>query len=101
MIDVFRYFSLIVKNSLRNRRRSILTIGSIAISLCILGLLGAMYRALFLGEATPTQALRLVVRHRVSLTQPMPFSYRQRIERIPGVRDLTIWDWFGGTYKDS
>ncbi len=98
---MFRYFSLIVKNSLRNRRRSILTIVSIAISLCILGLLGAIYQALFLGEATPTQALRLVVRHKVSLTQPMPFSYRQRIERIPGVRDLTIWDWFGGTYKDS
>lgn len=98
---MFRYFSLIAKNSLRNRRRSILTIGSIAVSLCILGLLGAMYRALFLGEATPTQALRLVVRHRVSLTQPMPFSYRQRIERIPGVRALTIWDWFGGTYKDN
>jgi putative ABC transport system permease protein len=98
---MFRFVSLIAKNSLRNRRRSVLTIGSIAVSLCILGLLGAVYRALFLGEATPAQALRLVVRHRVSLTQPMPFSYRQRIERIPGVRDLTIWDWFGGTYKDS
>jgi putative ABC transport system permease protein len=35
------------------------------------------------------------------LTQPMPFSYRQRIERIPGVRDLMVEDWFGGTYKDS
>jgi putative ABC transport system permease protein len=98
---MFRFLSLILKNSLRNRRRSILTIGSIAISLCILGLLGGIYRALFLGEATPAQALRLVVRHRVSLTQPMPVSYRQRIERIPGVRNIVIKDWFGGTYKDN
>ena len=98
---MFRYVTLIVKNSLRNRRRSILTIGSIAISLCILGVLMAMYRALFFGEETPAQALRLICRHRVSLTQPMPMSYRQKIERIPGVRDIAIWNWFGGTYKDN
>jgi putative ABC transport system permease protein len=98
---MLRYLSLMVKNSLRNRRRSILTIGSIAVSLCILGVLMAMYRALFFGEATPAQALRLVCRHRVSLTQPMPIAYRQKIERIPGVREVMVWQWFGGTYKDS
>ena len=98
---MFRYLSLMVKNTLRNPRRSTLTIGSIAVSLCILGVLMAMYRALFYGEATPAQALRLVCRHRVSLTQAMPISYRQKIERVPGVRDVMVWQWFGGTYKDS
>ena len=90
-----------VKNTLRNKRRSILTIGSIAVSLCILGVLFAMYRALFLGEATPAQALRLVTRHRVSLTQSFPISHRQKIERIPGVKEVMVWQWFGGTYKDN
>ena len=47
---MFRYLSLIFKNSLRNRRRSILTIASIAVSLCILGLLIAMYHAMFFGR---------------------------------------------------
>src|SRR5215469_4883359 len=98
---MFRYLSLRVKNSLRNRRRSILTIGSVAVSLGILGVLMAMYHALFLADATPSQALRLVCRHRVSLTQSMPISYRQKIERLPGVRDVMVWQWFGGTYKDS
>ncbi len=98
---MFRYAGLIVKNALRNRRRSILTIGSIAVSFCILCLLIAMYRAMFLGEATPTQALRLVVRHRVSLTQFIPVYYRDKIKQIPGVRDVMVWQWFGGTYKDS
>src|SRR5579864_7379459 len=96
-----RYLSLILKNSLRNRRRSILTIGSIAVSLCILGVLIAMYRAMFLGDATPAQALRLVTRHRVSLTQPIPIYYRDKIKVIPGVRDIMTWQWFGGTYKDN
>ena len=96
-----RYLSLILKNSLRNRRRSILTIGSIAVSLCILGVLMAMYQALFLGDPTPAQALRLITRHRVSLTQPVPISYRAKIARIPGVKDLSVWQWFGGVYKDN
>jgi putative ABC transport system permease protein len=96
-----RYLSLILKNSLRNRRRSILTIGSVAVSLCILGVLMAMYQAMFLGEPTPAQALRLITRHRVSLTQPVPIYYRDKITRIPGVKDLTVWQWFGGVYKDN
>ena len=90
-----------VKNSLRNRRRSLLTIGSVAVSLCLLGVLFAIYNTLFLGEATPAQALRLIVRHRVSLTQSMPVSYRQKIEQVPGVKQVMIWQWFGGTYKDA
>lgn len=98
---MFRYLSLMVKNTLRNKRRSILTIGSMAVSLCILGVLFAMYRALFLGEPTPSQALRLICRHRVSLTQAMPISHRQKIEQIPGVKDVMVWQWFGGTYKDA
>src|SRR4029453_13671944 len=62
------YLALITRNSLRNRRRSLLTISSLAASLCLLGLLMAAYRALFLGgEATPAQALRLVTHNRVSL----------------------------------
>jgi putative ABC transport system permease protein len=96
-----RYFGLIFKNSLRNPRRSVLTIASIAVSLCILAVLIAMYQAMFFGEATPAQALRLVTRHRVSLTQPVPIYYREKIRQIPGVRDLATWQWFGGTYKDS
>jgi putative ABC transport system permease protein len=98
---MFRYAALILKNTLRNRRRSLLTVGSIAVSLCILGLLVAMYQAMFHGQATPAQALRLVVRHRVSMTQPIPVYYRDKILRIPGVRDAMVWQWFGGVYKDA
>ncbi|HLG99087.1 MAG TPA: FtsX-like permease family protein [Bryobacteraceae bacterium] len=96
-----RYLGLIFKNSVRNRRRSLLTVASIAGSLCILGLLIAMYQAMFFGEATPAQALRLVTRHRVSMTQPIPIYYRDKIRQLPGVRDLMTWQWFGGTYKDN
>lgn len=99
---MFRFASLIIANSFRNRRRSALTVASIAVSLCLLTVLGAMYRSLFLHpDASPSQALRLVTHHRVSITQPMPTSFLSRIRSIPGVRDSMISQWFGGTYKDA
>jgi len=98
---MFRYLSLMLKNSLRNRRRSALTIVSIGMSLCLLGVLGALYRGLFLAPPTPGQELRLVVHHKVSITQPLPFSDDSKIRQIPGVREAMVWQWFGGTYKDA
>lgn len=99
---MFRYLPLIWKNTLRNRRRSLLTMASIAVSLCLLGFLLTIARVLFYGgEETPAQALRLVTRHRVSLTQPMPLSHEQKIERVPGVKAVMVRQWFGGTYRDA
>jgi len=98
---VIRFFPLVVKNSLRSKRRSILTILSIAASLCLLGVLGALYHMFFLSEATEDQALRLVVRNRVSLARPLPLSYREKIKQIPGVKEVMVFQWFGGTYKDA
>jgi len=94
-------FPLILKNSWRNRRRTVLTILSIGASLCILGILMVFYYVFYVAEATGDQALRLVVRNRVSLANPMPVSYRQQIAQIPGVQEVTVLQWFGGTYKDS
>jgi len=93
--------SMILRNSLRNRLRSVLTILSFAASLCLMGLLAALANAMFLREATPEQALRLIVRNRVSLANPIQRSYQDKIRQVPGVKEVIIFQWFGGTYKDS
>ena len=98
---MIRYLPLIFKNALRSRRRSILTICSVAASLCLLGVLMAIYHAFYFGQATPAQALRLVARNRISLATVMPISYRQKIQQVPGVREVMVMQWFGGVYKDS
>jgi putative ABC transport system permease protein len=98
---MFRHFSLIFRNCFRNRRRSILTVISISASLCLLGMLLTIYHAFFFTEATPDQALRLVTRNRVSLANPLPISYQERIKQVPGVKEATIMQWFQGVYKDS
>lgn len=95
-------FSLIVKNAARNKRRSFLTAASMATSLCVLGLIFALYHILFIGGAEPpATALRLIVHHKVSLTQELPASFEEKIRKIPGVKAVTSLRWLGGTYKDS
>jgi putative ABC transport system permease protein len=96
-----RYLGLIFKSALRNKRRSLLTISSLAMSLCVLGVLLAIYHALFYGEAPKTQMMRLVARHRVSIALTMPLYYRDKIARIPGVKQVCTWQWYGGLYKDE
>jgi putative ABC transport system permease protein len=99
---MLRLWSLMVASTVRNPRRSLLSIGGIAISLCLLTVLAAAYRSLFLEpESAPAEALRLVTHHRVSITQPMPISFLPKIRSVPGVRDSMIWQWFGGAYKDA
>jgi putative ABC transport system permease protein len=98
---MLRYLPLILKNCWRNRRRTILTIASIGISMCLLGVMMTMYHAFYLSEPQADEAMRLVVRNRVSLTQPVPQSYMSRIKQMPGVQEAMIGNWFGGTYKDN
>jgi putative ABC transport system permease protein len=97
---MFRHLPLMVRNAVRNRRRSVLTVCSVGASLCLLGIMMALYHAFFLTPPTQLQALRLVTRNRISITNVMPMSYRQKIQQVPGVRAVTVMQWFGGTYKD-
>ncbi|HWY55243.1 MAG TPA: FtsX-like permease family protein [Terriglobales bacterium] len=95
------YLPLILRNILRNRRRTGFTMASVAVSICLVGVLFALTRALFFGgETTPGQAKRVVVHHKIALTQDLPAVYEQTIQKIPGVRAVTSLRWFGGTYKD-
>jgi len=97
---MLRYLPLIVKNSMRNKRRSILTVVSAAFSLGLLGILMAFYNALYVAEAPPQQALLMVTRNRVSPAIKLPLEYETKIRRVPGVREVMSLQFFGGTYKD-
>ena len=91
----------VTKNAFRNKRRSTLTVLSIAFSLLLLTLMMTMWRAFYLDQGSAESAQRLVVRHRVSLTFSLPGFYREKIRAIPGVVAVVPVSWFGGIYKDQ
>jgi len=91
----------VTKNAFRNKRRSTLTVLSIAFSLLLLTLMMTIWRAFYLSDGSAESAERLVVRHRVSLTFSLPGFYREKIRAIPGVVSVVPVSWFGGIYKDA
>src|SRR4051812_44945553 len=99
---MLRLAPLILRNVLRNRRRTLLTLASTVVSLAVLGLLVALYQGFFFAEqSSPSEALRLITRHKVSLTQTLPASDLPRIASVDGVVAVSAWSWFQGIYKDN
>jgi putative ABC transport system permease protein len=93
--------SFILRNALRNRRRFALTVTSVTFSLFLLTVLLVMLRGLTDPATTDEAALRIVVRHKVSLANMLFSKYKDRIERMPGVKHCTKLLWFGGIYQDE
>lgn len=94
-----RYAYLVWRNLWRRKTRTILTLLSVLVAFVLFGLLSALQYAFSLG-ADVANADRLVTIHRVSLIQPLPISYWQRIRATPGVADVTHANWFGGYYQE-
>lgn len=89
------------KNAFRNKRRTTLTVLSIAFSLLLLTLMMTIWRAFYLTEGSTESAQRLITRHKVSLVFFLPYSYREKIRSLPGVTHVVNQTWFGGQYKDA
>lgn len=88
---------LIARNSLRHKLRTALTTLGIVIAVLAFGLLQTVVDAWYAG-ADAASATRLVTRNAISLVFPLPITYRDRIRRIDGVRDVSYANWFGGVY---
>ena len=91
---------LIIRNALRNKRRTILTVLSIGVSLFLISTLKTLLESLEAAPTTPDSAKRVIVRHQTSLGNVLPIAYRERIKQIPGVEEVVAEQWFGGEYKD-
>src|SRR5438045_5549728 len=95
-----KFAKLVFKNILRNKRRTLLTISSLVVSLFLIISLATILTEFERGseEASP---LRLVSRHAVSLGFVIPMAHLQKIKTVSGVKDAMPFSWFGGIYKDE
>ncbi|HZV33824.1 MAG TPA: FtsX-like permease family protein [Verrucomicrobiae bacterium] len=93
--------TFILKNALRNKRRATLSILSVAVSLFLLVTLLVALRELTVPAEGEGAALRVVVRSKISIANPLPARQRPIIERIPGVEAVSPFTWFGGKFKNE
>jgi putative ABC transport system permease protein len=93
--------SFVAKSAFRNKRRSLLTVASIAFSLLLLCIMLSVWRSFYIDKGAPDSALRIMTRHKVSLANFLPIYYRNKIRTIPGVVHVVPMTWFGGKYIDD
>ncbi len=94
-----KYFRLIWKNVWRKKIRTLLTILSVFVAFLLFSLLSAIGFA-FKGGEDVADAERLIVINKISLINPIPMSYQNRILATEGVASVTHASWFGGYYQE-
>ncbi len=91
------YLKLSFRNAFRHPLRAVLTITGVAVAILAFGLLRTLVGLWYLGVET-SSSTRLVTRSSISLVFSLPVSYRERIRQIPGVKEVSMMNWFGGIY---
>jgi putative ABC transport system permease protein len=76
-----------------------LTIVGICIAVSAFGFIRTIVTAWNAGVAA-SAVNRMITHHSVSIIFTLPKSYRDQIEKIPGVSGVSYGNWFGGVYKD-
>jgi putative ABC transport system permease protein len=91
---------LVLRNTLRHKLRSLLTILGVGVAVMAFALLRTVVTAWYAGVEA-SAANRLITRHAVSFVFTLPLSYRDRIAQVPGVDKVTYATWFSGVYIDK
>ena len=94
-----KYFRLIWKNAWRKKIRTSLTILSVFVAFLLFALLSAIGFA-FRGGVDVADAERLIIIDKISLINPLPMSYLNRVAATDGVESVTHASWFGGYYQE-
>jgi putative ABC transport system permease protein len=97
---MFRFLPLLFANLRRRTPRTMFTLLSIAVAFLLYGLLAAVKNG-FEASGNLAGVDRLVSMAKVSIVQPLPISYLQRIAAVPGVKMVTHSTWFGGRYQNE
>ncbi|MHB0771704.1 ABC transporter permease [Bradyrhizobium sp. 1.29L] len=94
-----QWLTLVVRNVLRHRLRTSLTLVGLIVAILAFGVLQTVVKTWYAGVDGAAPA-RLLTRNAISFTLPLPQAYRKRISAVEGVRRVTCISWFGGIYKD-
>ena len=95
-----KYLHLVWAALFRRKTRTILTLVSIIAAFLLFGLLDAVRASFEQAGQSANGAQRLQVGSKLSFIQTLPYSLEAQIAQVPGVKDVTFANWFGGAYQD-
>ena len=95
-----RFLPLVLANLGRHKRRTFLTIASVALALFLFASLRTVVTTLA-ATAQFGGARRLVTTNATGIVFPLPLAYANRLKAVPGVEAVSWANWFGGRYGDG
>jgi len=95
-----KYAILILKNLARSRRRTLLTIFSIAVSFFVFSALASLPSVATQLLTDVVSADRIACHNKAGLAYFLPEAYRNKIAKMPHVVAVESESWFGGIYHD-
>lgn len=95
-----RWLSLIWKSLMRSKRRTLLIVGSLMLSVFTVAVLQSLLTSLDAITNNPNSSNRVAVRHKSGITQMLPRSYEAYLRQQPEVETVCALQWFGGYYQD-
>jgi putative ABC transport system permease protein len=95
-----KFLPMLRANLFRSKKRTFLTIASVAIALFLFASLRTVVTTLN-NNSQFGSARRLVTTNRTGFVIPLPVAYANRIGALQGVESVTWANWFGGRYGDG
>ena len=95
-----KYLPLVLINLTRNKRRTILTVLSITVSVFIFASLISLPALLDQVLRDRANSLRLICHSKAGFFYMLPEAYRRQIEAVPHVDAVAGYSVFMGTYRD-
>jgi putative ABC transport system permease protein len=95
-----RYLPLVLANLGRHKRRTVLTVLSVALALFLFASLQTVVTTIA-AAANFGSARRLVSTNATGIVFTLPISYANRLQAVPGVEAVSWANWFGGRYGDG
>src|SRR5438552_10854516 len=98
---MMKYLTLIFKNLLRSKRRNILTILSIAVSLFIFSVLVSLPTFANQMLKDTTSSVRIISRTKMGLGYRLPVAYKPKIAAIPHVVQVAALVIYRGIFHEA
>jgi len=90
---------LVRANLFRNRKRTFLTMASVAVAFFLFGTLRSVITTLDAASEVGSEA-RLVTSSASGITFVLPEAHVNRLRAVEGVKSVTWFNWFGGYYQN-
>ncbi len=94
-----KFLPFIWRQLARNKIRSALTAGAIALAIALVCLLMTMPAGMDTILKSLASNTRIAVHNEAGLVYPLPYAYIQKIRSMQGVVGAMSWTWYGGAFE--